>query len=657
MKATRMFFILALGANLSAGTTDPAERPKPKPKADAAATVTVTAEASPVDLAKTPNAVRVYDLEAIQRSGARNVAELLQRLLPGQSTSAGGVGTAVQPLLGGTRPQDVVVTLDGLRITDASGLGVNLSDLGLAGVARVEVQQGPCSSRFGSDAMGGVIALYTGAPANSGFAGAMAMGSGTQGHNHVELTDSYGWGKGWARFAFQGSREDQATESAKLYRAAGTLLTLGQQIGENHLLTLMYRNSFAGTPLPWKDAGLSTAPRPESAYDANREVAQRNEQFVATLRGALRQDLSYELMVGQALEDRREAKFMGGGYDPYGSRRTQIQGSLTWIMTRHTFSLGLEHIEDTAETTYPEGQGKGRHDAISLDVASLLTQNLRFTLSARNQRDSQNFSFATSLGAPDTKNSQFTYKAGLNWTLPGGFRVYASGGTAFSNPLLYQVMYNATNAGEVLRNEKSRFLQAGGSWIHGPWTAKVEAFRTTFDSAVLFDLVSYTYANGQDLRFQGVEGSAGYRAMAWGIEGFWRNQEARDLGAPAAEQLRSASVLRRPFNTFGLRADAMLGDFQGDLSWSWQGPRYETFGGFPAELGPSRVHFNDLSAALTWKLSPKVDAALRGDHLLQPRVSKADWLARRTDFQNDAYLAYNFPAQPPVATIELRVRY
>lgn len=655
MQATRILFILALGAYLSAETTESTDRPKPK--ADAAATVTVTAEASPVDLAKTPNAVRVYDLEAIQRSGARNLAELLQRLLPGQSTSGGGIGTAVQPLLGGTRPQDVVVTLDGLRITDASGLGVNLSDLGLAGVSRVEVQQGPCSSRFGSDAMGGVIALYTGAPANSGFAGVLAMGSGTQGHSHVELADSYGWGKGWARFAFLGSREDQATESAKPYRAAGSLLTLGQEIGENHLLTLTYRNSFAGTPLPWKDAGLGTAPHPESAYDASREVAQRNEQLVATLRGALLPEINYELMVGQALQDRREPKFSGGGYDPYGSRRTQIQGSLNWSLARHTFSLGIEHIEDTAKTTYPEGQGKGRHDAISLDFASLLTQDLRFTLSARNQRDSQNFTFTTSPGAPDTKNSQTTYKAGLNWTLPGGFRVYASGGSAFSNPLLYQVMYNATNDGEPLRNEKSRFLQMGGSWARGPWTAKIEASRTTFDSAVLFDLNTFTYANGQDLRFQGIEGSTGYRAAAWGIEGFWRNQEARDLKASQADQLRSAAVLRRPFNTFGLRADATRGDFRVDFSWSWQGPRYETFGGFPAELGPSRVHFNELSVALTWKLSPKVDAALRGDHLLQPHVSKADWLARRSDFQNDAYVAYNFPAQPPVAILELRVRY
>ncbi len=643
-----------MGARLAAETS---ATETPKPKASAAATVTVTAEGAPVDLDKTPNAVRVFNLEAIQRSGARNLAELLQRLLPGQSTSTGGVGTVAQPLLGGTRPQDVVVTLDGLRITDASGLGVNLSDLGLAGVVRVEIQQGPCSSRFGSDAMGGVIALYTDAPANSGFTGAWAIGSGTQGHSHIDLNDAFGWGKGWARFAFQSSREDQATESAKPFRAAGTLLTLGQQLGESHLLTLTYRNAFAGTPLPWKSVSLGVAPRPESTYDANREVAQRNEQLVATLRGSLRPDLSYELMVGQSREDRREPKFSGGGYDPYGSRRTQIQASLNWILDKHSFSFGVEHIDDTAKTTYPQGQGKGRHDALSLDYANSLTQDLRLTLSARSQRDSQNFSFTSGPGAPDTKNSQATYKVGLNWTLPAGFRIYASGGSAFSNPLLYQVMYNATSDGVALQNEKSRFLQLGGSWTCGPWQAKVEAFRTTFDSAVLFDLNTFTYANGQDLRFQGVEGSAGYRAATWGIEGFWRNQEARDLKAPEADQLHSAAVLRRPFNTLGTRADATCGDFRGDLSWSWQGSRYESFGGFPAKLGPSNIHFNDLSAALTWKLSPKVDAALRGDHLLQPRVSKADWLARRTDFQNDAYTVYNFPAQSPVVSMELRVRY
>src|SRR5690242_12077912 len=136
MGASRLFHFLVLGAALGVPLRAAETADQPKPKGTASATVTVTAEASPVDTAKTPNPVKVITLEAIRRSGARTLAELLQRELPGQVSQSGGPGTAADPQLGGTRPQDTLVLLDGIRLVDAAGLGVNLSEISLAGVVR-----------------------------------------------------------------------------------------------------------------------------------------------------------------------------------------------------------------------------------------------------------------------------------------------------------------------------------------------------------------------------------------------------------------------------------------------------------------------------------------------------------------------------------------
>ena len=143
--------------------------------------------------------------------------------------------------------------------------------------------------------------------------------------------------------------------------------------------------------------------------------------------------------------------------------------------------------------------------------------------------------------------------------------------------------------------------------------------------------------------------------------GWVRSQEARDLTLPEAEQLEGPNVIRRPFFTFGLKGDATWGAFRGDLGWSWQGPRYEYFGSDPATFapitGPGHTHYNDLHAGLAWTLRENMSLTLRGDNLLQPKITASEWLARRTDFQNDAYQVYNFPAPPPTVSLEFRIRY
>jgi len=116
-------------------------------------------------------------------------------------------------------------------------------------------------------------------------------------------------------------------------------------------------------------------------------------------------------------------------------------------------------------------------------------------------------------------------------------------------------------------------------------------------------------------------------------------------------------VIRRPFNSLGLKGHKTLGAFRFDVRWSWFGPRYENFGGFPAQLGASRTHFNDLALGSTWRVRDNLTLTLRGEHLLQPKLSVADWENRTTDGENDAYQIFGFPAQPPTWTLEARYRF
>lgn len=73
----------------------------------------------------------------------------------------GGLGKLSTVSIRGSSAEQVSVFLDGIKINTAQGAAVDFSTLPLGGVERIEVIRGGASSRFGSDAIGGVINILT----------------------------------------------------------------------------------------------------------------------------------------------------------------------------------------------------------------------------------------------------------------------------------------------------------------------------------------------------------------------------------------------------------------------------------------------------------------------------------------------------------------
>jgi outer membrane cobalamin receptor len=671
MGSARITFLLALGASLwgAAGTV---EVDAPRPQSEASASVTVTAEALPVELAQTPNAVLVLDKAAIEASGATSVSDLLQDALPGQVFNNGGVGTAASIYLGGARAQDTVVTLDGLRLTDVSGLGgMNTSALQMAGIERIEVQQGPCSTRFGSDALGGAVALYSAGSAPAGLSGELRGAAGNEGIRRGGGTAAYGWERGWVRVAVTAQKEDEVLDPSNPYRSVGTFLGLGRQLGADTLLTVNYFNSYSGVPIPIVYTNYDTVPRSASTYDAGREDFSRTEILSGTLRTQFSPVLSGEVTLGQVLQQRLEPDVNTNlPTVPYLSRRNQAVGHVTWQPSSvGSLTVGLDGYEETARCPDLSGADQltatGRHLAVVLDGQRELLPGVRAVASLRTERDRVSVP-TLDAGSGESSTTQSTGKLGLNWTLPDGFRVYGNAGTGFSNPLLYNSIFNYNYGGAALDNEKSRSAQLGVDYGSGPWSAGVAVSRTLFSNMVYYDsnggvpvaawggYDSGIYRNGQQVRTQMAVFKAGYATGVWGLDGFYRNQETRDLQAPAGEELSSAAAISRsPFQTLGAHAFRVLGAFRLEGRWSWIGPRYDAV--LPTGMG-YHEHFNDLSLWTVWSARPDLTVTLRGEHLMQPRTTLSQWLDRSRDFQNDAEQIYGYPAQPPTVTLEVRYR-
>jgi vitamin B12 transporter len=651
MGITRKAWLGALCAVLAAAEAVDEPR-KPKTGAEAEATVTVTAEAAPVDAAKTPNPVRVMDAEAIRLRAPRVLAELLPELAPGQALRYGGAGSAASLYLGGARARDTVVLLDGIRITDAAGLSPDFGALGMAGVERAELLRGPASTLYGADAHGGVVSLCSAGSAPEGFSGDAVLAAGNRGLRQGDLRPAFGWGSGWAKLHAAAAEEAASIAADRPFRSAGAAFSLGQRFGEGSLGTLVYRNHYQGTPLPFTGDYLPPDYAFAPIFDPARESRLRSEQLIGSFRSLLSPSIYLEASAGQSLTERQEP-----GSDHYRSQRNQAIATLAWTPSA-TFSSTWKLDLNRERAGILEDLAEARHVALASEQALAWSDEFRGVASLRLQRDRLEYQLAGGAALPERSHQQVVWKAGLNWKR-GGWRLYGSYGTGWNTPDLYALVHNLANGHGDLDDEKSHALQAGADWEQGPWHLRLEASRTWYDQVVNFVWLpgyAYKYENGTQLRTQVFEVSLARGGKDGRIEAFARVQEARNESVPREAQLSSGGALGRPFFTGGVRAEGRRGEWRGRFDWTLVGSSYQYFDQ-PGGVAGLHSHVNDLQLELGRRLGPAWELALRGQHLLQRSWSREDWLGGRIQGRNDAYLVPVFPLPGSTVSMVLRMRY
>lgn len=123
------------------------------------ATTVVTATRSETKLDDTLADVRVISAEQIRNAPGRSLAEILQRFADVRMASNGGRGNTQSAYIRGSK--QVVLLIDGVRYGSAT-MGVpTLESIPLELIERIEVVHGPASALYGSDAIGGVIQVFT----------------------------------------------------------------------------------------------------------------------------------------------------------------------------------------------------------------------------------------------------------------------------------------------------------------------------------------------------------------------------------------------------------------------------------------------------------------------------------------------------------------
>ncbi len=131
--------------------------------------ITVTATRTSVPLSDALASVTVLTRAEIQARQVLSLQDLFEGEAGIQISNNGGLGKASSVFIRGANADQVLVLIDGVRVGSAT-LGTTLFQyFPIDQISRVEIVCGPLASLYGSEAMGGVIQIFTGPPKTQGL--------------------------------------------------------------------------------------------------------------------------------------------------------------------------------------------------------------------------------------------------------------------------------------------------------------------------------------------------------------------------------------------------------------------------------------------------------------------------------------------------------
>lgn len=466
--------------------------------------------------------VSILDHEAIERSGATGLADVLARLPGVEMVRNGGPGTTTQLFLRGAETRYTAVFVDGVRVDSQSGSGgVSLESLPLGLIDRIEVLRGPAAAVYGSDAVAGVIQIFT----KRGEAGVSPyVGVGAGSYNTWRAEAGVSGVQGMVDYALGVQRETSRGYNAKRpgasrynpdrdgYRATSANARLGLRINAEHRVegTLLYNDSNSG----WDDS---------ATFDDRglRRLQALGLNWHAQWSGA------YSTRV--SVTDTRDRYVSASGTTGTTLAETQLRSYLlhnTWRLGAHQLTAALERREDRLDAAPTVIRDRRSQNALALGYGLHLGAHT-LQLNARYDDDSD-------FGGKATGSAAYGYAFSTHW------RATASVGTAFRAPTVYQQFYRR-HPGTSLESENGRNVELGLQWREGGNSVSATVYRNNVDNLINWTGTAATcfgnpqpalagcYDNVGKARYQGVTLAGSYRLAGWSLHGSADWQDPRNL--------------------------------------------------------------------------------------------------------------------------------
>lgn len=539
-----MFFGL-----VSAGLADPAgaEPPTRQPE------VLVTAQRTELPVSESLAAVSVITRADIESAGSLDLVDLLRRETGVDVVRGGGFGQQTSVFLRGTNSNQLLVLIDGVRVASTNVGGYAWEHLPLNQIERVEVVRGPRAALYGSDAIGGVIQIFT-RPA-SGIEAGLRAGS----HDTYGVDAGFGVAGERGRFGLRAGYTDSRGINASTpdnfsfdpdrdgFLARNLQLTGSLMLAEQTLALRALRTDDRAE----FDQGVSTA---------------TNDSAEASLSGPLGDSIAHRLSLAGADETLETAAF----FNRFDSRRRQLDWQVDLdLSARQSLLLGLAWVGEKGGLTNTF-DGSRRFSGNRTNRAVFAGWRGAF--------DAHSLELATRYDDNSVFGSASTTQAAWGWRLARDIALRAGFGEGFRAPNfneLYSPGFGGLFAGnpELGAERSENFEIAVGLFPDSPHRVELRAFRTGIRDLIAFAGTDFQAINIERARIDGFEASAELSLGEWRVIGnaTWQDPRNRDSGQRLLRRAQRKANLRGERRVgrwhFGgeLHAASGIADFGGSL--------------------------------------------------------------------------------------------
>jgi vitamin B12 transporter len=514
--AAAALLLLVLPERLTAQTSPPVSE-----------SVVVTATTVPEPETELGSAATVITREQIERSGKTSVLELL-RSVPGVDVVESGTpGSLTSVLIRGANSTQTLVLVDGARVNSPFFPGYDFSGLTTENIERIEIVRGPFSALYGSDAIGGVVQIFT-RPALTGLSARATGEAGNAGQKQASAFVSGGEGPfaAAASFRYAGFGGERPNSD---WRERNGSARLESRLGD------VARIALEGSILD----GEVGNPGPVGAPNPSARGFFREERLALPGTVALSAGNHLDVLLA-------EVRSKPGYRDTPGDFVSQTDARTLQARVADTAVLGHQTV--TAFVAWERWRvDDGSNFGTNLDGAHT-------TLWGAGAQDTVTLgAFSATGGVRFDRHSQFgdawSPRLTVSWlSSDSAWKVRASGGRAFRAPTVGELYYPFSGNPD-LKPERSTSWELGAERYFGSGRAEVSLFWNDLTNLIVFDFATSLNENVG-------------RARTRGVEVGWRQPIAASLAADATytyldakNRLTDGPLLRRPRHRASLGLD------------------------------------------------------------------------------------------------------
>lgn len=520
-------------------------------------TVVVTATRTATTADNTLASVTVITRADIERQQATSLPELLQGTLGIGISNNGGPGKATSFFLRGAEADQVLVLVNGIKIGSAT-LGItSFQDIPIDQIERIEIVRGPRSSLYGSEAIGGVIQIFT-RKGGGRFTPSFSIGAGSHNSKKTSLSVSGGGKRSWYHVGL-GRLETNGFNACSGDPIVGSgCFTIEpdkdgyQNQSGSFRIGHRFQNGFE-----IETHGLHSDNKTDFDGTFVNQSETRQDIIGAKLKVPVTKKWHMSLDLGTS--DDKSKNFLNGVFaSSFDTRRETIslQNDVS-LGDRHLLTIGADSLQDTIKSTTAFPVRSRDNDGIFVQYQGQFNKHkLLFSL-----RGDDNEQF----------DNKTTGNIGWSYQLNKNLRAMASYGTAFKAPTLNQLYFPFFgNASLVPEESKSTELGLKGKTRWGHWS--VNAYQTNVKDLITFDPLTFLAANINKTRLRGIETLLSTTVAGWR----WQTQLTLQHPENRSSGTNKGNILvRRAERRLRIDLDKKIRKLQLGFSLFAEGRRYD----------------------------------------------------------------------------------